>query len=333
MALREDVSFSCLALDEAYLYPGGTVAVSEETEVSAATPVALDEGWKTFLGSIQADKFERSGLFITTQRAIPRFGREAHTESQQTAHLFHYCLLLQGCAFSPSGQIVSGYNENGRVRLEQLGPIDGHPRPSYRRFTRVTADRIVEAGQLFQGVAPIYAGGDYPFRPYRRLRLGFNSWIFGLRSMHVDHRLHWFVRSLEAIMKLPRYGITPTFKKRGQEFTGFSTRNEKMFKQLYDLRSCVAHVKEYRQELRKPKGIARDHAFAFWSLCAELLASEVYKRIFQSVAFRDSFLNEARAAGFWRRKPLNRSAVMGTPIDALSLTRQSLRLSPEEPWL
>lgn len=333
MPFPNDIFFSCLALDEAYLHPDGTVEVDNELRVSAQPPVQLDEAWVTWLGTIQADKFRRGGLFITAQRRIPRIGALLPDDLEQKVRLFHFCLLLNGCAFSPGGLMVSGNTSQGHLHVGPLGPTDPHLRPHYRSFRRVTADRITEAATLLPGAELVYSGGGAPFRPYRRLRLGFNSWIFGLRSLHVDHRLHWFVRALEAILKLPRSRITRTFVDRGQELLGVSRRNEKMLQQLYDLRSCVEHVKEFRRELRKPRGVAKDQAFAFWSLCAELLASEVYKKIFTNNALRDCFQNENKANGFWRRTTARRAELSGPPIDLWTMARQHFRQTQAQEWL
>jgi hypothetical protein len=143
--------------------------------------------------------------------------------------------------------------------------------------------------------------------------------------MYVDHRLHWFVRSLEAILRLPRRGITQSFVTLAQEFIGDSPRNAKLLCQLYNLRSCIEHVKGYEGELRKPRGVQAEQAFAFWSLCAELLASEVYMKIFPSFPLMDCFRDEKRASGFWRRSNASRAGLLGAQIEAWSLAMKNLR--------
>lgn len=206
MPFANNVAFCCLALDEAHLHPGGSVRVDDELQVSAARPVDLDETWVRWLGTIQARAFRGSGLVLTAQRPIPRFEVVVPDELEQRVRLLHLCLLLQGCAFAPGGLMVGGNTENGHLHVGPLGPFESYPRPEYRRFTRATAERVADAAALLPGAELIYGGGNAAFRPHRRLRLGFNSWIFGLRSFHVDHRLHWFVRAIEAFLRLPRHG-------------------------------------------------------------------------------------------------------------------------------
>jgi hypothetical protein len=187
--LPNDILFSCLALDDAYLHPAGTIEAAEGLQISSTPPVELDDVWVRWLGTIQAEKFRRSGLFVTAQRRIPFFD-ERVDELDLKARLFHCCLLLEGCAHSAGGLMVGGNTRHGQLHVGPLGAYDPHFRPHYRRFTRVTADRIVAAAAMLPSAEAIYADGEGPFRPYRRLRIGFNSWIFGQRSLHVDHRLH-----------------------------------------------------------------------------------------------------------------------------------------------
>jgi hypothetical protein len=120
---------------------------------------------------------------------------------------------------------------------------------------------------------------------------------------------------------------------RGQELIGASPKNGKLLRQIYDLRSCVEHVKDFRRELRKPRGVARDQAFAFWSLCAELLAGEVYKKILVSSDLRDRFQSEQRSQGFWKKRADRRARLLDPHIDIWAAVAQGFRRSQPEDWL
>ena len=309
MPFQDNIAFSCLALDGPYLRSAGDVTVEDEATVSGRIPVELDETWEKWLGTIQARKFRDSGLVVIAQRQVPPLENEGHVIRQLDLKVrsVHYCLLLQGCAFSDGGLHVRGNTRNGNLHVGPLGPVDPYPKPPYRRFRQVTAERVAEAATLAPGCLVIYSRADLQ---HRRVRRGFNSWIYGVGDTYADLRLNWFVRSLEAVMRLPRQGITRSFKNRGQELIGVSGRNEKLLQQLYDLRSCVQHIKNYEPDLRKPRGVSRDQALGFWTLCAELLASETYKRIFASAVLRECLRNETTTSGFWRRKPARRYELM-----------------------
>jgi hypothetical protein len=102
--------------------------------------------------------------------------------------------------------------------------------------------------------------------------------------------------------------------------------------QLYDLRSCAEHIKNYERVLRKPRGVSRDQALGFWTLAAELLAGDVYKRVFLNADLRECFRNEATTAGFWRRNSAGRTGLIGDPLDLWALARDEFRQAVNPPW-
>jgi hypothetical protein len=162
---------------------------------------------------------------------------------------------------------------------------------------------------------------------YRRIRKGFNSWIEGVESTDPAKGLHSFVRAVEAILRpttttWTERKITKTFLARGQTFVGRSKRSERMLKQLYNLRSCIEHVKNIDPALHKPRGVSRDEAFAFRALQAEILASAIYSRIFLKDDLREQLKTETRVEGFWRRNETNRRALWGKSIDLNAATRR-----------
>jgi hypothetical protein len=95
-----------------------------------------------------------------------------------------------------------------------------------------------------------------------------------------------------------------------------------MLRQLYNLRSCIEHVKNIDPALHKPRGVSRDEAFAFRALQAEILASAIYSRIFLNEALREQLRTEARVEGFWRRSDPDRRALWGRRIDLNAAARR-----------
>jgi hypothetical protein len=162
---------------------------------------------------------------------------------------------------------------------------------------------------------------------YRRIRKGFNSWIEGVESTDPAKGLHSFVRASEAILRPTTTTrtdrkITKTFLTRGQSFAGRSKRSERILRQLYNLRSCIEHVKNIDPALHKPRGVSRDEAFAFRALQAEIFASAIYSRIFLNDALREQLRTETRVEGFWRRSDANRRALWGKSIDLNAAARR-----------
>jgi hypothetical protein len=201
-------------------------------------------------------------------------------------------------------------------------------RPEYRRSKRIAMAELRSATTMLVNLELAY--GHAPKPEYRRIRKGFNSWIRGVESRDIDQRLHSFVRAAEAIIrpttttkKFRR--ITKTFITRGQTFTGQSRQNERLLEQLYDLRSCVEHIKDVLPEVHKPKGVSRGEAFAFRALQAEIFASAIYSRIFTNDVLREQLRTEQRVEGFWRRRFENRRRLWGRSIDLSATARRQFR--------
>src|SRR5690242_3708264 len=110
MPFPDNVMFCCLALDGPHLNHPDPVALADNLEVSAAAPVELDEFWQRQLGLIEAQKFRQSQLVITAQAHIEPLANEGRNQErmERTVRMLHYCLLLQGCAYTDGALMVSG---------------------------------------------------------------------------------------------------------------------------------------------------------------------------------------------------------------------------------
>jgi hypothetical protein len=109
MPLPDNVDFCCLALVGPHLEVSGASTLLPGLTVSNSTaPVELDNTWKSWLGTIQADSFKRSSLVIMAQHYSSRAGASE-------AIRFEYRAADQTSALRINSR---------RVRL-QLGGVDG----------------------------------------------------------------------------------------------------------------------------------------------------------------------------------------------------------------
>ena len=154
----------------------------------------------------------------------------------------------------------------------------------------------------------------YPHR-YMRLRRGLVAWVQGIQALNADDRLHNFIRAIEAITKPGRRGMTRAFVDRAQLFIGSSTRKKSLLCQLYNLRSCIEHVKTWRKELRVPRGFHRNQVFALRAFQAEAIASYIYLRIFESPRLMRSLSTEAQFNHFWNMQAPDREHLWGLPLN------------------
>ena len=241
----------------------------------SSNAIVLDD-WERSLGRLETEAFRNSGLVITAQRhrsviATPRDAKAARTAPslERRVRLFHNALVLLGCAYNRRALIVQG---NTYGSSEHLGPIStGLPVShslGYRRLRRITAADLERAATMLLSLEHVYRHAPRPL--YRRIRKGFNCWIHAVWNTDLGEKLHFFVRSIEAItraasgQRTPRgstpRSITAMFRERAQTFAGQSKQSIRTIDQFYVLRSAVEHVYDVMPRLRKPSGISRDES-------------------------------------------------------------------------
>jgi hypothetical protein len=326
MSHSDNVDFCYLALTGPHLDVKQTCLLPGLTFSDSTSPIELDDFWERQLGRIQIDSFKQSSLVIKSEQRRVAFEAPGSIVSQleQKVRLFHYALVLGGCGYNYGALMVGGNTTNGHLHI---GPIsvglDPCSRPGYREFRPISVDELKRASAVLVSLEYVY--GHAPGTDYRRIRKGFNSWIQGAESADPAQRLHSFVRASEAIIRpttttRTERKITKTFLNRGQTFIGRSSKNERLLKQLYNLRSCIEHVKNVLPVVHKPRGMTQEEAFGFRALQAEMLASAIYSRIFVNDALREQFRTELRVEGFWRRSEGNRSRLWGSRYDLNKVT-------------
>jgi hypothetical protein len=306
----------------------------------------LEPHWVEWLGTIQADSFRESSLFIT---AVVD-GLNADTKGLplpefvgNRVRLFHHALSLLGCGYNHSVLLVGGDKHYGGSL--HIGPVRPGLTPCsrlpWRKSRNIEASDLERAGTILTNLELIYE--HVPGRLYRRLRKGFNVWIRGVEEGEDwNERLHSFVRAAEAILK-PTIArkrsatarkrsktarkqwrdVTPTFIERGQTMIGYSKKSDKLLRQLYDIRSSVEHIKDILPNVRKERGVDASEAFGFRALQAEILASTIYSRILSDARLLQTFSTETKIEGFWNCLRPKRQSLWGETIDLVAQTQQS----------
>jgi hypothetical protein len=330
-----DSDFCCLALkgprlqlkQEYTVLPGLTVNNTQNE-------FELQPHWVEWLGSIQADSFRDSTLYIT---ATLQSGHDAGSGPAQDfldkrVRLLHYALVLLGCGYNEATLMVGGNTLGGGLHI---GPVRSGLtpcyRPYYRKHKRIGTADLERSTTILTSLEHIYSHAPNP--PYKRLRKGFNLWIRGAEeTQDWNERLHSFIRASEAIIKptiiirrrrLPGKNtlktssrrITATFVSRGQTVIGHSKASERLLNQLYDIRSSVEHIKDIMPAVKKVRGISGNEAFGFRVLQSEILASMIYSHILGNPELMESFSTERKVEGFWHRTESKRQKTWGGAID------------------
>lgn len=337
MTFPDDSDFCCLALNgprleleqEYALLPGLTVS-------NAQNGFELEPHWVKWLGTLQAESFEKSTLFITAIQAQSNvwLSEPAHEFLDRKVRLFHHALVLLGCGYNKGVLMVGGNTAGGVLRI---GPVRSGLTPCfrspYRKYRKIDLQDLKRAAAILTNLEHIFGHAPKPI--FRRLRKGFKVWIRGTEEPEeYSERLHSYVRATEAILKptLARKRskaemrrakndrreyrpITPTFISRGQTLVGHSKVNGELLRQLYEIRSSVEHTKDIMPQVKTVKGISKREAFDFRALQCEILAGEVYARILSTPHLLEAFSTERRVEGFWSRSINKRAELWGETID------------------
>lgn len=345
--------FCCLALNgprlqtkqEHQLRPG--LFVSNKLEA-----LELEPHWVEWLGTIQANSFRKSSLYITVVTdSRPHYPNDIPLPQSldNRVRMFHSALVLLGCGYNDAMLMVGGEKRYGGGM--HVGPI--RPgltpcfKPPYRKHRAIESADLEKAVKILTSLELMYTHA--PDRLYRRLRKGFNVWIRGAQeSEEWTERLHAFVRATEAILKCTIAGrpdaktrkgskrkwrlITSTFIDRGQTMIGAGKPNEKFLRQLYDIRSSVEHIKDVMPAIRQVRGVHESEVFGFRALQAEILASSIYERILTSDTLLSMFSTETKVEGFWARRADRRRAAWGPPIDIGAEAHQSFFSRENPDW-
>ena len=299
----------------------------------------LEPHWVEWLGSIQADSFRNSSLYITAVlQSRYDADQPVHQFLDNRVRLLHHTLVLLGCGYNEATLMVGGNTSSGRLHIGPVRPgLTPCHHPPYRKHRCIEIADLERTKTILTSLEHIYSHAGKP--RHKRLRKGFNVWIRGAEeTQDWSERLHSFIRASEAIikptiivrrrrvpgkntLKTASRRITATFLSRGQTFIGHSKANERLLNQLYDIRSSVEHTKDIMPAVRKARGVSAKEAFEYRALQSEILASTIYSRILCNAELMESFSTDRKVEGFWKSTEGKRQALWGVPIDLEGETR------------
>jgi hypothetical protein len=346
MTFPADLDFCCLALKGSRLAAAGESAIFPGLTVSDEAPFKLEAFWVDWLGTIQAETFEQSTIYLTATREYRWQGRgePVHEFLDRRVRILHHALILLGCGYNEAVLMVGG---NTHGASWHSGPVRSGLtpcfRPYYRKYRRIGIQDLERAAKLVERLEFVF--GHAPNPVFKRLRKGFKVWVRGTEEFEeFSEKLHSFVRATEAVLKptLVRKRtraemkrakkdkrefrpITSSFISRGQSLIEHSADSSALLGQLYDIRSSVEHSKDIMPRVKKPKGIDKKEAFEFRALQCEILADEIYIRILTTPALLEAFSTERKIEGFWSRSARSRSKLWGEVIDLDRLARDQFQ--------
>ena len=291
----------------------GMVELDGVVRVLFRTPIPAPDLLNRWFGSLRAGQFEESNLVVVAseQAESPGVfdGQTIRLEGRVKEVLVG--ALLQGGPFGfRGGVLLSGELRGGELEVRQVTNVERISRVAGSKAFRLSDAMIRDAGRVATALRDrVMADG------FRRFRAGFASWHAAVLEGFPGERLHGFVRSLDGVMILPKLGGRRTFRRRGQLLLGRSSLNEQLLDEIYELRNTISHLNDFEDALIAYPQEGRNVTALLRSFQAELLATEVYRRILSSDELLEKMRDDDAIKELWE---LDESAVhrlWGPPID------------------
>jgi hypothetical protein len=160
---------------------------------------------------------------------------------QQRASNFYVGLLLAS-PFAHGPVMISGACEDSHIGIRQLQDLDSPIPALIRPYPAVTPDDIRFAARLGENLEALPAA-QIPGNHWRLLRT-LNVYTTGRTAMHALGRVHQYCRVIDGLILSEAGQGRKQFKSRTELFIGAGYHD--MMSDLYDIRSAVEHLHEYR---------------------------------------------------------------------------------------
>lgn len=315
--------FACVALNNAGIDRNlqGEMRLGEDTWAVFGPPFQLDDHWREWMGSVQLEHLERASLTIIV--AMPSntpniLDGENRLLRERVLSLF-YSLLLVEVFRQEGGLILTGASPDGKIAVRQVSMLESHYRPPGVPPLQVDRGWLEETCQIASGMQAIHAT-----KTHQRLKRGFRAWVRAVQEYDGEGRLHQFVRAVEATTK-PDVGRSKAqFTHRGQLFAGNSQSARDLLGELYDLRGAAEHMNTLDSILGAYKA-QREEIGLRRSFQAQVLASNVYRRVFANALLHPIFSTDEQIDRLWDKPWGKQVDIWGKAIDLEAIATQRFR--------
>lgn len=315
LAIALNHKFSVLAFDDCAEVKLSADAVPLSTVATAhrAAPFELPEHWKGWLGSLQSGHFADANLTILISRpsVTPEVLDQETKDVERELTAFIFGMMVQGVPDFARTIWLSGANVGGDLSVRGLREMSRFLRSPGQTRPVIDDAWLMEAEKLGAEILKMFQ-----LTEHRRVRVGFNKLIDGLKRGNVTVRLHEFVRSIDGLMALEKGKSTWQFEQRARTFASLSNTSATC-KLFYDLRSAEEHLNDWTPILDPNGKLKRPQLEALglaWADAAQRLATDVYRRLLSSPTLLAEFKDDASAKAFWALDDKERLRRWGAPL-------------------
>jgi hypothetical protein len=274
-------------------------------------PIALDEDWKKWIGSIRAERVgEDCNLFLCAAMDSAEPGVLDHENKQLDSaamRLFDGLMLVGNVQTIATPILIGGAYQADGLTVRSISDLRRPLIPAGVDYDDVTADMMVLAYRHMRGRINFEKMTSYD--RITRLLFIFDN---GVVTPSVHERLHQFCRCIEGLI-LPGVGKTEKqFVSRTELFVGPSHHD--IMRALYKMRSKVEHMHDYDW----PADLAeRDRRLLVMRRAA--LAQELARRCISRFLVTENvwpyYAHPDQLVSFWKLPAADRQKLWGPPVD------------------
>lgn len=270
--------------------------------------------WREWLGSIRSAQVEKCNLFLLSKMvsSAPDILDGENQALQQRVWTFYVGLLLSS-TFAPVERpvLLTGSRRGGEIGIRQQRDLDLPVPCIFRPYPAVLPEEVRNAGQLGENlealsVAPI-PGGHW--RLFRTLHI----FTEARTTVEIIDRIHQYCRCIDGLI-VPAIGKTKQqFKSRTELFVG--PGHHELLGELYDIRSAVEHLHEYRYLEKFDRAVRLD--LTRKEAIVEHIARNALARVFREPSLWPHFANTSALERFWALSEGERERIWGKPVDPM----------------
>ena len=271
--------------------------------------------WQEWLGSIRVEEVEDCNVFLLAKLASATPGvLDGENKTLQQRVWNFYTGLLLSSPFAPAHRpvLLTGAHESGEIGIRKQQDLDSPIPCLFRPYPPVTPDHIQRAAMLGENLEALPAG-KVPGGHWRLFRT-LSVYIAARTTGEIIDRIHQYCRVIDGlILSEPGKG-RQQFKSRPELFIGAGHHD--LMGDLYDIRSAVEHLHEYRYLEKFDRAVRLD--LAKKEAIAEYISRTGLARVVGAPVLWPHFGNSQALEKFWSLPVADRQQVWGQTVDPMA---------------
>lgn len=287
------------------------IVLSPTLQVAAEFPEMPNGIWPAEIGRMRMERIGRCNLAILCREASDRPEILDHqTLRSQVFRLWHG-ILFTGIPYSENVHMMCGNVTAEGFQFRQIGNDEFKVNLELPRV-EIDEAKLRRAFAVLQGLEAMAASQNF-----KRVKRGYRSLLEGIKGNYADHRLHYMVRAMDALIRTPAGAGRAVFvHKCNTTFLDGRPPHAEILGDIFDLRSWIEHQKEIEDFPERILDAAERRAARERLVRqVEVLVLAVYARLTLDAGVRAHFETDATSDAFWAKLDGDRRAAWNERYD------------------